>query len=85
MLRKGIVLGHIVSEQGIKVNKAKIELITKLPPPISVRQARSFLGHAGFYRHFIKDFSKISRPLYNLLARKILLILMKIAWPPIIH
>ena len=69
MVRKGIVLGHIISEKGIEVDKAKVEVISKLPPPTSVRQIRSFLGHAGFYRRFIKDFSKISRPLCNLLAK----------------
>ena len=50
MVREGIVLGHIVSKKGIKVDKAKVDLISKLPPPSSVRQVRSFLGHAGFYR-----------------------------------
>jgi hypothetical protein len=53
------------------VDRAKVELIENLPPPTSVKQIRSFLGHAGFYRRFIKDFSKISRPLYSLLAKDI--------------
>jgi hypothetical protein len=70
MVQEGIVLGHIVSKRGIEVDKAKVELISKLPPPTTVRQIRSFLGHAGFYRRFIKDFSKISRPLCNLLAKE---------------
>jgi len=69
MVREGIVLGHVVFDRGIEVDKAKDELISKLPPPTSVCQIRSFLGHAGFYRRFIKDFSKISRPLCNLLAK----------------
>ena len=69
MLREGIVLGHIVSDEGIEVDKAKVDLISKLPPPSSVRQVRSFLGHAWFYHQFIKDFSKISRPLCALLAK----------------
>jgi hypothetical protein len=68
-VQEGIVLGHVVSKRGIEVDKAKVELISKLPPPTTVRQIRSFLGHAGFYRLFIKDFSKISRPLCNLLAK----------------
>jgi len=51
------------------VDRAKVELIENLPPPTSVKQIRSFLEHDGFYRHFIKDFSKISRPLCNLLAK----------------
>ncbi|VVA34849.1 PREDICTED: LOW QUALITY PROTEIN, partial [Prunus dulcis] len=53
----------------IEVDKAKIDVIAKLPPPTSVKGVRSFLGHAGFYRRFIKDFSKISRPLCTLLAK----------------
>jgi hypothetical protein len=69
-VQEGIVLGHVVSKRGIEVDKAKVELISKLPPPTTVRQIRSFLGHAGFYRLFIKDFSKISRPLCNLLAKE---------------
>ena len=49
MVRQGIVLGHVISNKGIEVDKAKIELISKLPPPTSVKGVRSFLGHAGFY------------------------------------
>ena len=66
---KGIVLRHVISENGIEVDKAKIDLISNLPPPQSVKEIRSFFSHAGFYRRFIKDFSKISRPLCNLLAK----------------
>ncbi|XP_020417994.1 uncharacterized protein LOC109948704 [Prunus persica] len=69
MVEQGIVLGHSISSKGIEVDKAKIEVIAKLPPPTSVKGVRSFLGHAGFYRRFIKDFSKISRPLCTLLAK----------------
>ncbi|CAN6687996.1 unnamed protein product [Malus baccata var. baccata] len=69
MVRQGIVLGHIVSERGIEVDKSKIDLIRYLPSPTSVREIRSFLGHAGFYRRFIKDFSKISNPLCRLLQK----------------
>ncbi|XP_070048961.1 uncharacterized protein [Nicotiana tomentosiformis] len=57
MVRKGIVLGHKVSKYGLQEDKAKVEEIEKLPPPTSVKGIRSFLGHAGFYRRFIKDFS----------------------------
>ncbi|RVX01276.1 Retrovirus-related Pol polyprotein from transposon 297 [Vitis vinifera] len=67
MVQKGIVLGHIISKNGIEVDKAKVELIVKLPPPTNVKGIRQFLGHAGFYRRFIKDFSKISKPLCELL------------------
>ncbi|CAL9005417.1 unnamed protein product [Prunus brigantina] len=69
MVRQGIVLGHVVSSKGIEVDKAKIDIISNLPPPSSVKGVRSFLGHAGFYRRFIKNFSSISRPLCNLLAK----------------
>ena len=51
------------------MDKAKIDVIEKLPPPFNVKGIRSFLGHAGFYRRFIKDFSKIARPLSNLLNK----------------
>jgi hypothetical protein len=63
-----IVLGHIVSSTGIEVDKFKIELIANLPTPKSVKDVRLFLGHVGFYRRFIKDFSVISKLLCNLLT-----------------
>ncbi|KAM2977337.1 hypothetical protein FF2_014290 [Malus domestica] len=69
--RQGIVLGHIVSERGIEVDKSKIDLVRYLPSPTSVQEVRSFLGHAGFYRRFIKDFSKISNPLCRLLQKDV--------------
>ena len=69
MVNQGIVLGHIISSREIEVDKAKIELISKLPPPTNVKTIRQFLGHAGFYRRFIKDFSKIAKPLYKLLEK----------------
>ncbi|WJZ98605.1 hypothetical protein VitviT2T_017117 [Vitis vinifera] len=69
MVQKGIVLGHIISKNGIEVDKAKVELIVKLPPPTNVKGIRQFLGHAEFYRRFIKDFSKISKPLCELLVK----------------
>nr|GEZ56677.1 reverse transcriptase domain-containing protein [Tanacetum cinerariifolium] len=69
MVKEGIVLGHKISKKMIKFDKAKIEVISKLPHPTTVKGIRSFLGHAGFYRRFIKDFSKISRPMTHLLEK----------------
>ena len=69
MVNQGIVLRHVISSRGIEVDKAKIELISKLPSPTNVKTVRQFLGHAGFYKRFIKDFSKIAKPLYNLLEK----------------
>ena len=69
MVNQGIVLGHVISNKGIEVDKAKVELISKLPSPINVKTIRQFLGHAGFYKRFIKDFSKIAKPLYKLLEK----------------
>ncbi|KAL8125012.1 hypothetical protein AgCh_012617 [Apium graveolens] len=70
-LERGIILGHKVSSKGLELDKAKVGVIENLPPPISIKGIRSFLGHAGFYRHFIKDFSKISKPLCSLLEKDI--------------
>ena len=67
MVKEGIILGHRISEKGIEVDRAKVEVIERLPPPISVKDLRSFLGYVGFYRRFIKDFSKIAHPLCKLL------------------
>nr|GFA19795.1 reverse transcriptase domain-containing protein [Tanacetum cinerariifolium] len=69
MVKECIVLGHKISKKGIEVDKAKIEVISKLPHPTTVKGIRSFLGHAGFYRRFINDFSKISRPMTHLLEK----------------
>nr|CAN61755.1 hypothetical protein VITISV_042022 [Vitis vinifera] len=69
MIPQGIILGHIIFKQGIEVDKAKVELIVKLPSPTTVKGVRQFLGHAGFYRRFIKDFFKLARPLCELLVR----------------
>ncbi|XP_070032598.1 uncharacterized mitochondrial protein AtMg00860-like [Nicotiana tomentosiformis] len=68
-LQEGIVLGHRVSSKGIVVDHAKVKVIEKLSPPTSVKEVRSFLGHAGLYRRFIKDFSKIANPLCKLLEK----------------
>ena len=62
MVCEGIVLGHLVSEGGIEVDKAEIEVIEQLPPPVNIKGIRSFLGYVGFYRRFIKDFHKLLDP-----------------------
>jgi hypothetical protein len=71
MVNEGIVLGHVISKRGIEVDKAKVELMLKLPPPVNVKGIKSFLGHAGFYRRFIKNFSKISKPMCDLLSKDV--------------
>ena len=64
-----VFLGHVVSKEGIKVDPQKIRAIVDWPRPANVTEIRSFLGLAGYYRMFIKDFSKISSPLTNLLKK----------------
>nr|GEU37395.1 DNA-directed DNA polymerase [Tanacetum cinerariifolium] len=70
MCREGIVLGHKISKSGIEVDRAKVDVIAKLPHPTIVKGVRSFLGHAGSYRRFIQDFSKIARPMTHLLEKE---------------
>nr|GEX39446.1 reverse transcriptase domain-containing protein [Tanacetum cinerariifolium] len=69
MVKEGIVLGHKISKNGIEVDRANVDVIAKLPHPMIVKGVWSFLGHAGFYRRFIQDFSKISRPMTHLLEK----------------
>ena len=66
---KGIVLGHKIFSKRIEVDKAKIEVIERMPAPNNVKRIRSFLGHAGFYKRFIKNFSKITKSLCDLLCK----------------
>ncbi|GKE08948.1 reverse transcriptase domain-containing protein, partial [Tanacetum coccineum] len=68
---EGIVLGHKISRAGIEVDRAKIDVIAKLPYPTNVKGVRSFLGHVGFYRRFIKDLSMISKPMTQLLMKNV--------------
>ncbi|KAK1614414.1 hypothetical protein QYE76_019931 [Lolium multiflorum] len=82
MVNEGIVLGHKISERGIEVDRAKVEAIEKMPYPRDVKGIRSVLGHAGFYRRFIKDFSKISKPLTNLLQKDKALTTAPVVEPP---
>ena len=69
MVTKGIVLGHVISAAGLEVDQAKVSIIRNLMPPTTIKGIRSFLGHAVFYRRFIRDFSKIARPLCRLLEK----------------
>ena len=71
MVNECIVLGHKISERGTEVDKAKVDAIEKMLCPKDIKGIRSFLGRAGFYRWFIKDFSKISRALTNLLQKDV--------------
>ncbi|GJW14021.1 reverse transcriptase domain-containing protein [Tanacetum coccineum] len=77
MVKEGIVLGHKISKNDIEVDKAKVDVIAKLPPPTTIKGIRSFLCHAGFYRRFIQDFSKISRPMTYLLEKETSFIFLK--------
>ena len=69
MVTKGIILGHRISVAGLEVDQAKVSIIKTPMPPTTIKGIRSFLGHAGFYRRFIRDFSKIARPLCTLLEK----------------
>jgi len=72
MVKEEVVLDYVVSSKGIAVDKAKVEVIEKLSlSPTAVKGVRSFLGHVSFYRRFIKDFSKITKPLTQLLVKDV--------------
>ena len=68
-VQEGIVLRHLISSKGLEVDKQKIATIQTLTPPTIVQGVHSFLGYVGFYRRFIKDFSKITKLLYKLLEK----------------
>jgi hypothetical protein len=68
---EGIVLGHHLSLEGIKVDPAKINIIFKLPSPKTQKEVRSFLGHAGYYHRFIENFTKITSPMFKLLTKDV--------------
>ena len=71
MVREGIVFGHKVSEKGIEIDDSSVVALRRLPKPQDVKGLKNFLGHAGFYRRFIKYFAKIASPLTNLLQKDI--------------
>ena len=71
MMMEGVVLGHYISSTRIQVDPTKIEVILQIPVPKTHKEVHSFLGHAGYYRHFIKNFSKIASRLFNLLLKEV--------------
>jgi hypothetical protein len=83
MVQEGIFLGHKILEEGVEVDKVKIEVIRQLPPPTMWRGFIVF-WHAGFYRRFIQNFSQIAQPLVHLLAKDALFIFMA-EWLPSFH
>jgi hypothetical protein len=62
-------LGHTISKDGISVDPSKVQEVMDWKPPTSVHQIRSFLGLAGYYRRFIPDFSRIAKPMIELLKK----------------
>eukprot|EP00253_Pinus_taeda_P010735 PITA_10735 len=70
-MTEGTVLGHAISQQGLQVDPNKIAIIQRVAPPQKVRDVRNFLGLAGYYMRFIKDFSKIASPLFGLLGKDV--------------
>ena len=72
MVKKEIVLGPIISRDGIEVDKDKADLIVNLPTSTCVKEVRSFLGYDSFCHRFVKDFSKKTKPFTNLLAKDVL-------------
>ena len=69
MVQEGVVLGYLVSGNGLEVDKAKIDVIQNLSLPTTLQDLRSFLGHVGFYCRFIRDLAKVSKPLTTLLCK----------------
>jgi len=69
LITEGTMLGHAISQQGLQVDTNKIFIIQRVPPPQKVRDVRGFLGLVGYYRRFIKDFSKLASPLFGLLGK----------------
>ena len=69
LMTASTILGHSISQKGLQVDPNKIAIIQRVPPPQKQRDVRSFLGLAGYYRRFIKDFSKLASPLFGFLAK----------------
>ena len=73
MMQDRVVLGLFISPKGIEVDLAKIEVIRTFSIPAKLKEVRSFLGHARYYRHFIKDFSQIAAPHTNFFEKMLIL------------
>eukprot|EP00253_Pinus_taeda_P020547 PITA_20547 len=71
LMTEGTVLSHTISQQGLQVDPNNIAIIQKVPPPQKIIDVQSFLGLAGYYRRFIKDFSKLASPLFSLLGKDV--------------
>ena len=82
LMTEGTVLGHAISQQGLQVDPNKIAIIQRVPPPQKERDVRSFLGLAGYYRRFIKDFSKLASPLFGFLGKDLSLYGQKVVKKP---
>jgi hypothetical protein len=65
------LLGHIISENGVSMDPEKVEAIQSIKPPKNVKQVQQFLGICNYYRKFVKDFSSIAAPMYNLLKKDV--------------
>ena len=63
-------LGHLISKEGVTTDPKKVEVVVQWPTPMSIKQLRGFLGLAGYYRRFVKDFGKIASPLTTLLKNE---------------
>ena len=70
-LEKVTFLGHVVSKDGIQVDPSKVEAVKNWPRPATVTEIRSFLGLAGYYRRFVKEFSRIAAPLTRLTQKNV--------------
>jgi hypothetical protein len=70
MLTKGIFLGHHISGSGIRIDPAKIHIITQIRIPSTQKEVRRFLGHVGYYRRFILSFISLATPLFKLLSKE---------------
>lgn len=71
MRREVMYLGHLITEQGVKPDPAKVKAVSQYPVPTCPKDIKAFLGLAGYYRRFIKNFSSLSKPLTSLLKKDV--------------